>query len=69
MCASAIVHARVARLVFGAWDPKAGAAGSTADVFAMPAMNHRVDVFGGVLMEESSRMLSGFFSARRQAPT
>src|SRR5919109_723516 len=46
MCASAIVHARVARVVFGAWDPKAGAAGSTTDVFAMPAMNHRVDVFG-----------------------
>src|ERR1041384_1950573 len=41
LCGSAIVHARVARLVFGAWDPKAGAAGSTADVFAMPSMNHR----------------------------
>ena len=52
MCASAIVHARVARLVFGAWDPKAGAAGSTINVFTMPSMNHRVDVFGGVLMEE-----------------
>jgi tRNA(adenine34) deaminase len=66
MCASAIVHARVSRLVFGAWDPKAGAAGSTADVFAMPSMNHRVDVFGGVLMEESARLLSGFFAARRR---
>ncbi len=69
MCASAIVHARVARLVFGAWDPKAGAAGSTCNVFTMPSMNHRVDVFGGVLMEESSRLLSSFFTARRQAPT
>jgi tRNA(adenine34) deaminase len=69
MCASAIVHARVARVVFGAWDPKAGAAGSTTDVFAMPAMNHRVDVFGGVLMEECGRLLSGFFAARRKAPT
>jgi tRNA(adenine34) deaminase len=66
MCASAIVHARVARLVFGAWDPKAGAAGSTTDIFAMPSMNHRVDVFGGVLMEDSARLLSGFFAARRR---
>ena len=69
MCASAIVHARVARLVFGAWDPKAGAAGSTTNVFTLPSMNHRVDVFGGVLMEESARMLNGFFSARRREPT
>jgi len=65
MCASAIVHARVARLVFGAWDPKAGAAGSTINVFTMPSMNHRVDVFGGVLMEECGRLLNGFFAARR----
>jgi tRNA(adenine34) deaminase len=65
MCASAIVHARVARLVFGAWDPKAGAAGSTVNVFTMPHMNHRVDVFGGVLMEECGRMLNDFFAARR----
>ena len=69
MCASAIVHARVARLVFGAWDPKAGAAGSTTNVFTMPSMNHRVDVFGGVLMEESARMVNTFFSARRREPT
>ena len=68
MCASAIVHARVARLVFGAWDPKAGAAGSTVNVFTMPAVNHRVDVFGGVLMDESARLLSGFFAARRTEP-
>jgi tRNA(adenine34) deaminase len=65
MCASAIVHARVSRLVFGAWDPKAGAAGSTLDVFALPSMNHRVDVFGGVLMDECSALLSGFFASRR----
>ncbi len=69
MCASAIVHARVARLVFGAWDPKAGAAGSTTDVFALPSLNHRVDVFGGVLMEECGQLLSGFFAARRKEPT
>ncbi len=67
MCAAAIVHARVSRLVFGAWDPKAGAAGSTIDIFALPSMNHRVDVFGGVLMEESSRLLSEFFATRRRA--
>jgi tRNA(adenine34) deaminase len=66
MCASAIVHARVTRLVFGAWDPKAGAAGSTINVFTMPSMNHRVDVFGGVLMEECGRLLNGFFEARRR---
>src|SRR5687768_14263772 len=66
MCASAIIHARVARLVFGAWDPKAGAAGSTTNVFVLPSMNHRVDVFGGVLMEESGQLLNGFFAARRR---
>ncbi|HET7809189.1 MAG TPA: tRNA adenosine(34) deaminase TadA [Steroidobacteraceae bacterium] len=69
MCAAAIVHARVARVVFGAWDPKAGAAGSTVDIFTLPSMNHRVDVFGGVLMEECSRLLNGFFEARRREPT
>ena len=69
MCASAIVHARVARLVFGAWDPKAGAAGSTTNVFTLPSMNHRVDVFGGVLMEESARLLNDFFEARRRDAT
>src|SRR6185437_4160766 len=50
MCAGAIVHARVERLVFGAWDPRAGAAGSITDIFALPGLNHRVDVFRGVLM-------------------
>jgi len=69
MCAAAIVHARVARVVFGAWDPKAGAAGSTINVFSLPSMNHRVDVFGGVLMEESARLLSDFFAARRKELT
>ena len=69
MCASAIVHARVTRLVFGAWDLKAGAAGSTTNVFELPAMNHRVDVFGGVLMEECSALLSEFVAARRKVLT
>ncbi len=65
MCASAIVHARVRRLVFGAWDPRAGAAGSIVDVFALPGLNHRVDVFGGVLADECSRRLRQFFAERR----
>jgi len=65
MCASAIVHARVKRLVFGAWDPRAGAAGSITDVFTLQGLNHRVDVFGGVLMEECSERLKTFFGERR----
>jgi tRNA(adenine34) deaminase len=65
MCASAIVHARVRRVVFGAWDPRAGGAGSIADVFALPGLNHRVDVFGGVLMEECGALLTRFFATRR----
>lgn len=65
MCAAALVHARVGRVVFGAWDPKAGAAGSITDVFAIPQLNHRVDVFGGVLADECGTLLSDFFRARR----
>jgi len=65
MCAAALVHARVGRVVFGAWDPKAGAAGSITDVFAIPQLNHRVDVFGGVLADECGTLLSEFFRARR----
>lgn len=65
MCAAAMVHARVRRLVFGAWDPRAGAAGSITDVFALPGLNHRVDVFGGVLMEECGQLLREFFAQRR----
>jgi tRNA(adenine34) deaminase len=65
MCAAAIVHARVRRVVFGAWDPRAGAAGSILNLFAVPALNHRVDVFGGVLMQECAALLQSFFAARR----
>jgi tRNA(adenine34) deaminase len=65
MCAAAIVHARVRRLVFGAWDPRAGAAGSVVDVFTLPGLNHRVDVFGGVLVDECTRRLKQFFAERR----
>jgi tRNA(adenine34) deaminase len=65
MCASAIVHARIRRVVFGAWDAKAGGAGSIVNIFTLPELNHRVDVFGGVLMEECAAKLSQFFQARR----
>lgn len=65
MCASAIVHARVRRLVFGAWDPRAGGAGSLVNALALRGLNHRVDVFGGVLIEECSAMMSRFFAERR----
>jgi tRNA(adenine34) deaminase len=65
MCAAAIVHARVRRLVFGAWDARAGGAGSITDVFALTGLNHRVDVFGGVLMEDCARLLQEFFAQRR----
>ena len=65
MCASAIVHARVRRLVFGAWDARAGGAGSILNVFTLPGANHAVDVFGGVLMEECAQLLQEFFARRR----
>jgi tRNA(adenine34) deaminase len=65
MCAAALVHARVRRVVFGAWDPRAGGAGSIANVFALPGLNHRVDVFGGVLMEPCGALLQEFFAQRR----
>lgn len=65
MCAGALVQARVARLVFGAHDPKAGACGSIVDIVRDPRLNHRIDVLGGVLMEESSRLLQVFFDRLR----
>src|SRR5258706_1305998 len=65
MCAAAIVHARVRRVVFGAWDPRAGAAGSMLDAFALPGLHHRVDGFRGGLEAECSALLTDFFSDRR----
>lgn len=65
MCAAAMVHARVRRVVFGAFDPKAGAAGSLVDAFALPGLNHRVDAFGGVLESECAAQLSAFFQRLR----
>jgi tRNA(adenine34) deaminase len=65
MCAAALVHARVRRLVFGAFDPQAGGAGSVIDIFKLKGLNHRVDVFGGVLAVECGALLQGFFAQRR----
>ncbi|MDP9220043.1 MAG: tRNA adenosine(34) deaminase TadA [Actinomycetota bacterium] len=65
MCAGALVLARVDRVVFGAWDPKAGAAGSVWDVVRDRAVNHRVEVVPEVRAEECSALLSAFFQARR----
>lgn len=67
MCAGALVAARVARVVFGCRDPKAGAAGSVIDVFASEAANHRVAVVAGVLEAETSAQLRAFFARRREA--
>ena len=66
MCAGAIIHARVARVVYGAGDPKTGAAGGAVDIFAAPFVNHRVAVEGGILAEECGRLLTEFFKQRRR---
>jgi tRNA(adenine34) deaminase len=65
MCAGAIVLARVPRVVFGAWDPKAGASGSVFDILAEPKLNWRPVVAGGLLADESGELLRTFFAARR----
>lgn len=68
MCAMAMVHARVARVVYGASDPKTGAAGSVFDLLADPRHNHRVEVLGGVLADEASARLSNYFRGKRGKP-
>jgi tRNA(adenine34) deaminase len=66
MCIGAIFHARIGRVVFGACDPKTGAAGSVIDLFAAEKLNHHAEVVGGVRAEECGALLSSFFAARRQ---
>lgn len=65
MCAGALVLARVSRLVFGAWDPKGGAAGSVRDVVRDVRLNHRVEVVGGVLEDDCGAVLRSFFATHR----
>jgi tRNA(adenine34) deaminase len=60
------LNARISRLVFGAWDAKAGACGSVIDLSRGPKVSHRIDVFGGVCSEESAAMLRKFFDGRRR---
>lgn len=65
MCAGALVHARIRRLVYATSEPKTGAAGSCVDVFSLPNLNHRLQCESGLLAEESSELLRTFFRARR----
>jgi tRNA(adenine34) deaminase len=65
MCAGAIVLARIKRVVFGAWDDKAGMAGSVGDLLRHPKLNHRPEVLGGVLAEECGALLTEFFAGKR----
>jgi tRNA(adenine34) deaminase len=64
-CAGAIVLAKVGRVVFGAWDDKAGMAGSLGDILRHPRLNHQPEVLGGVMPEEPGQLLREFFSRRR----
>lgn len=66
MCAGAILHARIARVAYGAPDPKTGAAGSVTNLFAEPRLNHHAEVVGGVMAEACGNLISEFFAARRR---
>jgi len=68
MCIGAIILARIARVVFGAWDPKAGACGSVFNLPAEPRLNHQVALTGGVLEQESQALIQNFFKELREAP-
>src|SRR5689334_19552015 len=69
MCAGALIHARVSRLVYGASDPKAGAGGSVLQVINHPGLNHRMEITAGVLAEKCSAVLQDFFRQKRQQPS
>ncbi len=66
LCTGAIFHARIARVVFGARDPKTGMAGSVLDLYAEPRLNHHAEIVGGVLAEECGALVSEFFAQRRR---
>jgi tRNA(adenine34) deaminase len=66
MCAGAIMHARIARVVYGAADPKGGACGGVVNLFAEKRLNHHATVTGGILSDEAGKLLQQFFAARRQ---
>src|SRR6267154_1679682 len=69
MCAGAIVHTRIRRVIFGCTDPSAGAAGSVMNLLQMPALNHRCDIASGVLQDECAAILQDFFRSRRDEQT
>jgi tRNA(adenine34) deaminase len=68
MCAGALVHARLRRVIFGCYDPRGGAAGGLINILQMPGLNHRCETTGGVLGDESARLLKAFFAERRGKP-
>jgi tRNA(adenine34) deaminase len=65
MCAGALVHVRMRRVIFGCPDPRAGAAGGTINLLQMPGLNHRCDIVGGILSDECAELLKGFFQTQR----
>jgi len=69
MCAGALVHTRIRRVIFGCTDPSAGAAGSVMNLLQMPALNHRCDIASGVLQDECAAILQNFFRQRRDEQT
>lgn len=69
MCAGAIMHARISRVIYGARDPKTGVHGSVVDLFGVQRLNHHASVEGGILSDECSQLLSAFFAGRRRKAT